>query len=121
MLLLHLWNAPNTLLGLVAGLGGTYTWRRADGTCEVVGGWFVGLLSRGRLADAITLGDVILYADAALPAVLRDHEMVHVRQYRLWGPLFLPAYGIESLYQWARTGDGYRQNRFEQAAYGDKK
>jgi hypothetical protein len=95
--------------------------RREDGTGEVVGGWFVGLLARLRLADAVTLGDVILYADASMPPILRDHEMVHVGQYRRWGPAFLPAYLLESLYQWLRTGDGYRQNRFERAAYEDKK
>ena len=42
--------------------------------------------------------------------------MVHVRQGRAWGPLFLPAYVLESAYQWLRTGRGYWDNRFEVAA-----
>ncbi len=113
----HLWNVPNTLLGLLGGLGGRRRWDRQARVCEVVGGWLVGVLRRQGLAAAITLGDVIIYADKAMVTALREHEMVHVRQYRAWGPLFLPAYGLEALYQWARTRDGYRNNRFEVAAY----
>lgn len=117
----RLWTLPNTALGLVGGLGGRVYWRRQEGVCEVAGGWFVGWLRRRRLADAVTLGDVILYADEDCRPVLREHELVHVRQYRAWGPLFLPAYGLESLWQWLRTGDGYRNNRFEVAAYENSK
>lgn len=117
MLWRHFWNAPNSLLGLLGGLGGRFCWRSREGVCEGTGGWLVGALRRWRLADAITLGDVILYADDACRESLREHEMVHVRQYRAWGPLFLPAYGLESLRQWLHTGDGYRNNRFEVAAY----
>lgn len=84
---------------------------------EVAGGWLIGLLSRAGWASAITLGEVVLYADQALIPILHDHEMVHVKQGRLWGPFFLPAYVLESAYQWLRTGDGYRRNRFEVAAY----
>lgn len=114
---LRVWTLPNTALGLLGALGGRFRWRRPEGVCEIVGGWFVGWLGRMKLADAITLGDVILYADESCRASLREHEMVHVRQYRAWGPLFLPAYGLESLSQWLRTGDGYRNNRFEVDAY----
>ncbi len=113
----RLWTVSNTLLGWAAGLGGVYRWRADGQVCEVTGGWLIRLLNRRGLADAITLGDVILYADAAMPPVLREHEMVHVRQYRAWGPLFIPAYLIETLYQQIVTGDGYRQNRFEVSAY----
>lgn len=115
------WTLPNTLLGLLGGLGGRFHWRRAEGICEVSGGWFVGTLRRLRLADAVTLGDVVLYADDACRPVLRTHEMVHVQQYRVWGPLFLPAYALESLYQWLHTGDGYHNNRFEISAYKRQK
>lgn len=113
----HLWNSPNTLLGCVGALGGRGTWRREEQICEVTGGWLAAWLSRSGWADAITLGDMVLYADSSLPPILRAHEMVHVHQSRRWGPFFLPAYGLESLWQWLRTGEGYRNNRFERAAY----
>lgn len=113
----HIWNSPNTVLGLVGACGGHPRWRREERICEVTGGWLIALLHSRGWANAITLGDVVLYAGPGLPAVLRAHEMVHVHQARLWGPFFLPAYGLESLWQWLRTGDGYRSNRFERAAY----
>ncbi len=113
----HLWNSPNSLLGWIGAAGGQATWRREERICEVTGGWLTALLRRKRWADAITLGDVVLYADGSMAPLLRAHEMVHVHQSRLWGPFFLPAYGLESLWQWLRTGDGYRNNRFERAAY----
>jgi len=113
----YLWNSPNTLLGCVGALGGRGTWQREERICEVCGGWLTALLQCWKLADAITLGDMVLYADESMVPVLRAHEMVHVHQSRRWGPFFLPAYGLESLWQWLRTGEGYRNNRFERAAY----
>ena len=110
------WNVGNSLIGYLGAIGGIWRLNRADGTAEVAGGWLIALLHREGWAEAITLGDVILYADARLIPLLHDHEIVHVRQGRLWGPLFLPAYVLESLYQKIRTGDGYRNNRFEVAA-----
>ena len=114
-----LWNGGKTLLGLAGALGGRGKWNKADFVLEVSGGWLIALLSRAGWASAITLGDAVLYADRRLIALLHDHEMVHVRQGRLWGPFFLPAYVLESAYQWVRTGDGYHNNRFEVAAYSE--
>lgn len=113
----HWWNAPNSLLGLAGGLGGAWHFRRVEGVLEVEGGWLAWLLHRQRWAAAITLGDVILYIDGSSRLAFHHHEMVHVRQGRTWGPLFLPLYLLESLVQKIRTGDGYRNNRFEREAY----
>ncbi|MGI4788223.1 MAG: signal peptide prediction [Janthinobacterium lividum] len=113
----RLWNSGNSLLGLLCSLGGRPVWHKADGIIEVSGGWLIGLLSRAGWASAITLGEVVLYAGSHLMPVLHDHEMVHVYQGRVWGPFFLPAYVLESAYQWLRTGNGYYNNRFEVAAY----
>ncbi len=113
----RVWNGPSSLLGLVGALGGRWRWNRSEGMLEVAGGWLIEALSRAGWASAITLGEVVLYADAGLIPILHAHEMVHIRQGRLWGPFFLPAYVLESAYQWLRTGDGYRSNRFEVAAY----
>ena len=87
---------------------------------EVAGGWLIKFLARRGWASAITFGDVVLYERSALVPVLHAHERVHTRQYRIWGPLFLPAYVLESVWQQLRTGDGYRSNRFEVAAYRSK-
>ncbi len=111
------WNGPNSLLGLFGGMGGRFGWCREEGVWEVAGGWLIGGLGHLGWADAITLGDVVLYADARLIPLLHAHEMVHVRQGRRWGPLFLPLYVLESLFQWLRTGHGYHGNHFEIAAY----
>jgi hypothetical protein len=114
-----LWNSGNSLLGLLGAFGGKAAWHRADFMLEISGGWLIGLLSRAGWASAITLGDVVLYAGRDLVPLLHAHELVHVRQGRRWGPFFLPAYGLESVWQWLRTGDGYRNNRFEVQAYKD--
>lgn len=112
-----LWNSGNSLVGLLGALGGKAAWDKTDSLLEVSGGWLIGLLSRAGWAGAITLGDVVLYAGPELVPLLHAHERVHVHQGRLWGPFFLPAYVLESVWQWLRTGDGYRRNRFEVAAY----
>ena len=113
----RLWNGASSVLGLIGALGGRWQWNAHDLMLEVDGSWLIALLSRAGWASAITLGEVVLYADRRFIPLLHDHEMVHVKQGRLWGPFFLPAYVLESAYQWLRTGDGYRRNRFEVAAY----
>ncbi len=113
----RLWNAGNSLIGLVGAAGGRGAWRRGENVLEVTGGWLIALLHHRGWAQAITLGDVVLYADAALIPLIHAHEMVHVRQGRVWGPFFLPAYILESAWQYLRTREGYHNNRFEVAAY----
>ncbi len=113
----RLWNGANTAIGLIGALGGRWQWNPDDRMLEVAGSWLIVLLARAGWASAITLGEVILYADRRLIPLLHDHEMVHVKQGRLWGPFFLPAYVLESAYQWLRTGDGYRRKRVAVAAY----
>ena len=112
-----LWNSGNSLIGLAGAVGGRASWDKTDGMLEVSGGWLIFLLARAGWASAITLGEVVLYQEPALVPILHTHERVHVKQGRLWGPFFLPAYVLESAWQWLRTGDGYRNNRFEVAAY----
>lgn len=118
-----LWASPNTLLGLVAGLvlllsGGGVA--RERGVLEFSGGW---LGERARCAPAairftaLTLGHTILGTCAADLAAVRDHEHVHVRQYERWGPFFLPAYAVSSLWQVLHGRRGYRDNVFERQAY----
>ena len=64
---------------------------------------------------AITFGHVVLCVDAIDESTLR-HELVHVGQYERWGPLFMPAYLLASLWCMARGRHHYRDNPFERAA-----
>lgn len=117
------WTAPNTALGLIAGvvavgLGARMHWRGPD----------LALVFSGvpwRSGGAVTLGNVILYTGDELaspcwtyahsaghaqepPILLVDHERAHVLQYMVLGPLFLPLYFLH--------GGPSVRNRFERAA-----
>ena len=117
------WTAPNTLLGLLAGLaalpfGARAHWRARDRALAFQHyPWGPG--------GALTLGNVILHTGASLDGTCRTyahragwcedpqvslaaHERAHVYQYLVLGPLFLPLYGLSG-------GIGPR-NRFERAA-----
>ena len=117
----HLWTAPNTLLGLAAGvLGmpfGARPYRYHDA---------LAFRCMPRFFGALTLGGVILHARRSLDVVvptytarvrpaarvrrvsLGDHERAHVFQYLVLGPLFLPVYLI--------CGGVSARNPFERAA-----
>ncbi len=121
--LARIWALPATLAGLVVvplawASGGRV--RRREGTIEVSGGLVAWLLARipvVRGAAAMTLGHVVLGRDEECLAWSRRHERVHVRQYELLGPLFLPAYLLASLVAVVRGGHYYRDNAFERAAF----
>jgi hypothetical protein len=121
----YLWAGAGSLLGLIAILaarvGTKPSLRRNAGTLEAHGGALatvLGWLGAGRLRiEAIALGHVILARDAASLDRYRDHERVHVRQWVRWGPLFVVAYPLASLWAWLRGRDPYRDNRFEREAW----
>lgn len=120
-LLVWLWAAPWSLLGLLLGtlawIGGA-RWERVDGALEIAGGrmarWLAVCGPHG--IDAIAFGHVVLGRDAATLAALRAHEHAHVRQYERWGPAFVPAYLLGSAWQWLRGRRPYLDNPFERAA-----
>lgn len=119
--LLILWASPGSLLGLAAGVlalctgGGA---RRIGATLEFHGGFVRWLLERRPFqAAAMTLGHVIIGRDEDCLDNSREHELVHVRQYERWGPLFIPAYLGSSLYLRLCGRDGYFENPFEREAY----
>lgn len=123
-LLRYLWALPGTLLGLpflgVAILTGGRVFVRR-GIVEVHGGVVAWLLRRcvpiRGGAAALTLGHVVLGRSAAALAESRSHERIHVRQYERWGPLFLPAYLLASLYLLLSRRDYYHENPFEREAF----
>ena len=117
----YIWASPNTLLGLLIGALGMATGgclRTKAGIVEFHGGAVTGLLQRfpGNPA-AMTLGHVVIARTEAALDVTHLHEMVHVRQYQRWGPLFIPAYLLCSLVLWIKRKDPYRDNPFEVEAY----
>ena len=90
-LLGHLWTLPNTLIGLLFGVGGQIHWDRVNRVFIVRGGWIVRLFDRLDYAG-MCVGDVVLCADdlpTRFPHIYR-HELVHATQARLLGPLYLP-------------------------------
>ena len=117
------WAAPNSLIGLAIGSLGLITGghcHRIAGVLEFYGGAVDRLLARAPLtggAAAMALGHVVLGRDMATLDRCRAHELVHVRQYERWGPLFLPAYFLASFFVWLRGGHAYLDNPFEVQAY----
>ncbi len=123
----YAWAAPCSAIGLLAGLAATALfgarWRRVHGTIEIAlpdrsaaRRDARGLRRRGGSLVAITFGHVILGIGAQQLQRLRRHERAHVAQYECWGPLFLLAYPLASLWPWLRGGDAYLDNPFERQA-----
>ena len=104
------WAGPNTLIGLFFALF-FRRYRPARGVLLAEGAEWPAKL--GWRYAAITFGHVVLSVDDPIPERVLDHEMVHVRQYERWGPLYLPMYGLFSLASRARGKHVYRDNHFE--------
>ncbi len=110
----YLWAAPCSLVGLfLAGLlllcGGSG--RFVAGILEVY--WRTEPYGGKLPFCAITFGHVVLGVDGDTLERVRNHELVHVRQYELWGLFFFPAYLASSVWQWFRGRDPYWDNYFE--------
>ena len=105
-----LWTLPNTVLGLLLGL---CTFQRPRVCRDVMlfdrepRGVSAILKRLGR--TAMTVGFVVIAVEPVHGELL-EHELRHVRQYCLWGPLFLAAYGVLYLRY------GYDRHPFELAA-----
>jgi hypothetical protein len=118
-----LWASPYTLVGSLIGIVGLCTGGRArirGGAIEFYGGavqWLLKRLPSGQFVLAMTLGHSILGQTDASLDICRDHELVHVRQYERWGPLFGPAYLLCGLITWIRGKNVWRDNPFERQAY----
>jgi hypothetical protein len=122
--LTYLWTFPTTLVGLLFLPLALLTGGRAeviDGVLEIHGGFVRFFLRHLTLlkggASAMTLGHVVLGQDRNALDWSRPHERIHVRQCERWGPLFLPAYLLASLWMLLRRKNPYRDNPFEREAY----
>lgn len=119
----YAWASPNSLLGLIAGtvmlcFGARV--RGVQGCAEFSGGLLGSLVTSPAIAcpyRAVTLGHVILGTDENALGNAHEHEQVHVRQYELWGPFFLPAYLTSSIWQLLCGRRCYRDNYFERQAF----
>jgi hypothetical protein len=104
------WTSPNTLLGLLLGLLTFQVPRVAHGLVlfdRAPRGltWLMARANRG----AMTVGYVVLAATPVEGGLLA-HEAHHVRQYRAWGPLFIPVYlALAAVF-------GYRRHPMEERA-----
>lgn len=118
-----LWASPWTLLGLTVGCLGLATggrMQRVGRVLEFHGGVLPRLLARAPFvagAAAITFGHTVLARTRDDLDFCRSHELVHVRQYERWGPLFIPAYLLCSMVLMVRRKHPYWDNPFEREAY----
>lgn len=105
-----LWTLPNTLLGLVLG---AFTFQRPRVRAGAVvfdrGPRGVTWILQRMDRVAMTVGFVIVSA-VPVEGSLLVHERYHIRQYMVWGPLFIPAYAVLAI------GFGYRRHPMERAA-----
>lgn len=119
-----LWALPTTLVGLFLLAIALVTGGRAalvDAVLEAHGGcvgWVMRRMSPGRGGwAAVTLGHVVLGTDPSALLRTRAHERAHVAQCERWGPFFLPAYALASLWALTSGADPYRDNWFEREAF----
>ena len=120
--LAYLWAGPVSLFALpfaAAALATGGSARVESGVLEV-GGGVLGTILRHAIPSfpigAITLGHVVLGADAGELEATRAHERIHVRQYERWGVLF-PALYLASSASALLTGRRlHADNRFEREA-----
>jgi hypothetical protein len=111
-----LWTLPNTLVGLVLGFL-SFTWPRWDKRRALVfesDRGFRKLHSKKNYV-AITLGNAIVTNPDPDEETMR-HELVHVRQYETWGPLFALAYAFFWIKLSLEGKNPYRDNPFERGA-----
>jgi hypothetical protein len=118
-----LWASPWTLFGLANGLVALATGgrvRRVGRVLEFSGGWaalFLKTLPLVAGASAVTFGHAILGRSPDALDHARAHELVHVRQYERWGPIFVPAYLGCWAILWLRGKNPYLDNPFEREAF----
>jgi membrane protein YqaA with SNARE-associated domain len=120
----YLWASPNSLIGLLFAPAAVFTpggVELVDGVLELQAPLIAWTLKHcspmcGGVA-AITLGHVVLGRDRDALVQTRAHEHVHVRQYERWGPAFIPAYLLASLWGVVTGAGAYDGNVFERAAF----
>jgi hypothetical protein len=113
-----LWALPGSLLGFLVGVvSDTSPIAEEDGVLHLRDnggpGSPAGRFFRRFRFGAITLGEIVIYRDSEAYQALKAHELRHVSQWRLLGPLFPLVYGAASLLALLQGGHGYRDNALE--------
>jgi len=115
----YLWVSPWTVVGLSVLLVpkiGRRNIRIHRGTIGIFGPGIERMMNLAPVeggASAMAVGHTILARDEQAWLSTFRHELVHVRQYQWFGPFFVPAYFLESFWQWYRGRHPYLDNRFE--------
>ncbi len=116
-LILIVWASPSTSVGVLVGTITLVSGGRAQirqGALEFYGGWLPWIMTRLPVrAAAMTLGHIIVGQTPEFLDDCRAHEQAHVRQAERWGPAFIPAYLLASLWVWTRGRHFYLDNPFE--------
>lgn len=120
LVLKYIWTSPNTLIGLllaIISLPGSTSAKWNDGIFELTGGCIGKAISHWPLsASAITIGHVIIANDEGLLILSRRHELIHVKQFEVWGPIMIPAYMVASVIAIICGKHPYKENYFEKQA-----
>ena len=112
-LLKYLWAGPASAVGLAVAAISVFAQARVSVHSGVLEVSFRTQDRRSLPFTAITLGHVVIAASLDEQVRLRAHERAHVAQYEVWGPFFLVAYPIESMFQLLLGRRPYLDNRFE--------
>ncbi|MBN2313833.1 MAG: hypothetical protein JXM79_07875 [Sedimentisphaerales bacterium] len=122
-LIKYIWAFPATILGLILILFALMQEGSAsivDGVIEAHGGIITKILKNGfpmlGKAATFTLGHIILGCDFQCLSKSRKHKRIHVKQYELWGPFFIPSYLVASFFIFIKGGNPYGDNPFEKKA-----
>jgi hypothetical protein len=116
------WANLMTPLGMLVGVVGRSRLQRAPGGMWVGSGYRL----RFPVAGAFTLGNVINtrhgpeYLLDPSKTDLLEHETMHSVQAAIFGPFFLPLYGLGQFYSWLVSGDHGGRNLFERWAGLDR-
>ena len=120
-----LWASPWTLFGLSIGALALLTGGRVHRVGRVIEFWggfatvFLKVFPLVAGASAVTFGHTVLGRTLEALNDCRAHELVHVRQYERWGPLFVPAYLLCWLVLWLSGKNAYFDNPFERQAFDE--
>ena len=117
------WAAPWSFLGASVGIVGLLTggeFRRQGKIMEFWGGvipLFLRYFPFVAGSPVATFGHVVVGRSTRHLDACRPHQMIHVRQYECWGPLFVPAYLTCWFVLLSRGRHPYYDNPFEREAY----
>jgi len=118
-----LWASPWSLWGLSVGFAAMLTGAKAQRSGRLIEFWggFLPLFLRYfpfvAGSPVATFGHVVLGRTQRHLEACRPHQLIHVRQYECWGPLFIPTYIGWWFFLWCAGKRPYYDNPFEREAF----